>query len=115
MNSLTRLTRRYNPPCVPKPLSFGPLDVRNALDSSSNYRMAPITSTCPFCGAPLVSGYAEMRPSLLGTFFGGTGPGIMRFTRDLTEYDVLESGERQLAYACERCGAAVITDEQWTA
>jgi hypothetical protein len=62
----------------------------------------------------LLTGFVEMRAPLLNPFVGA-GPVRLQFVRDATEFDILVPAQRKVAFLCSNCGAAVITDQVWTA
>jgi hypothetical protein len=62
----------------------------------------------------LVAGFVEMRASVVNPF-AGAGPAMLQFVRDAIEFDILVPAQRKVAHLCSNCGAAVITDQVWTA
>lgn len=70
--------------------------------------------SCPHCGAAPEAGFAELRRSFIGSFFGRKGTAVFQFVSETTgERDILAPSQRRVAYACGRCGTTVITGEAW--
>lgn len=70
---------------------------------------------CPRCRSPLDKGFAEMNRSLMGWLFGrGYTPVVLQFVGEATgERDILHPAQRNVAYACQRCGTTIVTGESW--
>ena len=75
-----------------------------------------MVNACPFCGAALQRGYVGLQSGCLSSGLFGWSELILTFTAsDTYEYDVLEAGDRRVAYGCPQCHAVVATTEPWIA